>query len=115
MPQTKRLSPTEIAADLSSTLCSTSVTGAPLPSVRHLSAKYQTSRETVRRAIVMLERKGVVTTRKGIGTVVGRPMLESTPATDPSNLLHIEALSNRTAHVCMATCEWGSEKTAHWN
>lgn len=47
--------------------------GTPLPSEAALAKKYRLSRSSVRNILEILERNGILTRVKGVGTVVGKP------------------------------------------
>lgn len=72
----------QIVQQIEQTICAGTLTvGQRLPSERALAKQFGVSRMTLRRAMQLLESRGLVETRSGSGTFVVRPVANGVPQT----------------------------------
>lgn len=70
--------------------------GEKLPSERELAARFQTSRNSVREALRVLENKGIISAHIGSGTYVARELGETTIYLDLVKVNYVEMLNVKT-------------------
>lgn len=92
------------------------VPGDTLPSIRELQEHYQVARDTVRDAISLLVHEGLVTSRRGVGTVVRdtTPIVVAYNPDAPSQTWQDMMGANAVDQVITVDWEGADPETAQW-